>query len=115
MKYVLTKNDIEALKEKQAVVAELIDVIESEFLALLESEELQQLPIQQACILLEPGDKVLEILEEAFSIEYIERSVVKNVEYYRIAKRNDHDFQLIYSLVGIHDEETEQWLMEKAE
>lgn len=115
MKYILTKNDIEVLKKEEAVSEDLIDIIGDEVIAILESEELQQLPMQQACILLEPGDKVLEILEDAFSIEYIERSIVKNVEYYRIAKRNDHDFQLIYSLVGIHDGETEQWLLEKAE
>ena len=115
MKYILTKDDIEDLKKTKAVSANLIDIIGDEVIAILESEELQQLPIQQACIILEPGDKVLEILGDAYSLEYIERSTVKNVEYYRIAKRNDHDFQLIYSLVGIHDEETEQWLTEKAE
>lgn len=115
LKYIFTKDDIEKLRSTKKVNVELSEVLENEVLILLESDGLQKLPIQQSCILLETGDKVLEILENNLLIEYIERSTVKSVEYYRIAKRNEHEFQMIYSLVGIHDDITEQWLLEQSE
>lgn len=112
LKYIYTKDDIEDLRSTKKVNVELSKVIENEVLILLESEELQQLPIHQSCVLLESGDKVIEFLEDTLLIEYIERIVFNSIEYYRIAKRNEHEFQMIYSLVGIHDEPTELWLLE---
>ncbi|WP_419393172.1 hypothetical protein [Cytobacillus praedii] len=120
MKFIQTQNDIELLRVNNDLPLVFINEIEQDFHQLIDEMGIDEepfsfvLPTHLAIILFEPGDKVLEIINE-FLIEYVEWSTVKGVDYYRIAKRNDHDFQLIYTLVGIHDDEIEQWLREKAE
>lgn len=88
----------------------LIEVIEQEFLQVLELADSNWLSIHQASMFLEQSDDVMEIVGEAFFIEYIEKIKESNLEYYRIAKRNDQDMQIIYTLVGAHDEKIEKWL-----
>ncbi len=121
MKMIQTQNDIEFLKANNTLPLVFINIIEQEFLYLIEEEAadcdplLFRLPIQRAVILLEAGDDVLATVGDIFHIEYVEKITEGTIIYYRIAKRHDHDIQLIYSLFGIHDHETEQWLNEQAE
>lgn len=122
MKIIQTLNDVEWLKAENVVPKELIAVIEEDFLTLYEAsgqdDELVifRLPDQEAIVLLEKGDKVLERLELiAMDLEYVERHKIGQIEFYRMAKRIEHEFQLIYTLVGIHSEDAEQFLQEHAE
>jgi DNA-dependent RNA polymerase auxiliary subunit epsilon len=122
MKILQTQSDFEYLKAVNASPIDLIKAIEQDFLDVLEAEGVEEdqllsyrLPFQQAFILLEAGDDVRNVIGESLHIEYIEKVIESNVEYYRIAKRFDHEFQMIYSLVGVHDENTKHWLEEHAE
>lgn len=121
MKLIQTLNDIEWLKANNGVPRPLIKSIEQDFLDLFaaEGDEMDvlkfRLPLQQALILLEAGDDVLGMVNDPFHLEYVEKQEEGRIEFYRIAKRVEHDFQLIYTLVGIHNEETEQLLIEQAE
>ena len=121
MKLIQTLNDIEWLKASNDLARPLIKSIEQDFLDLFEAngDELNvlkfRLPSQQALILLEVGDNVLGIVNDPFHLEYVEKQEEGRIEVYRIAKRVEHDFQLIYTLVGIHDEEIEQWLAARVE
>ncbi len=121
MKLIQALNDIEWLKAKNALPISIIEAIEQDFLTLFEAEGdgenvlTFRLPSQQALILLEAGDNVLGMANDPIHLEYVEKLEQGQIEFYRIAKRIEHDFQLIYTLVGVHDEETEQWLIEQAE
>jgi hypothetical protein len=121
LKVIQTQNDIEFLKANNTLPPELIITIEQEFLYLIEEEEADcnplifRLPIQKAVILLEAGDDVLGTIGGILHLEYIEKLTEGSINYYRIAKRHDQDIQLIYSLMGIHDKEIEQWLREQVE
>lgn len=122
MKIIQTINDLEYLKATNAIPIELAQAIEQDFHNLFEAygtdEDLLKfrLPYQQAQVLLEYGDDVLSFLDGAlYDLEYIERCKNGKINYYRAAKRYDHDFQLVYTQVKIHDASTEQWLSEQAE
>jgi argonaute-like protein implicated in RNA metabolism and viral defense len=115
LKIVQTEKDIEYLKINKVTPISLIEIIEQEFLQLLESENSNCLPLHQACMILEQCDDAIKIVGESFGIEYIERLKESNFEYYRIAKRIDQDMQLIYTLVGVHDEKLEKWLDEQVQ
>jgi hypothetical protein len=121
VKVIQTQNDIEFLKANNTLPLEVINTIEQEFLYLIEEEAadcdplLFRLPIQKAVILLEAGDDVLGTIGDIIQLEYVEKITERTIDYYRIAKRHDHDIQLIYSLLGIHDHKTEQWLNDQAE
>ena len=123
MKIIQTLNDIEQLKAIKAIPTELIHVIEQDFINLYEAESTDEellkfhLPIQRALILVEAeaGDDVLGLLDDPFMIEFVEKDKQDGIEYYRIAKRFENEFQLIFTLAGIHDERTEEWLLEQAE
>ncbi|MBP1932293.1 hypothetical protein J2Z37_002294 [Ammoniphilus resinae] len=116
-----TQNDIEYLKAINTVPMDLIKVIEQDFLDVLEAEGVDKddlsyrLPSQQAFVLLEVDDDVSNSVGDLLHIEYIEKLTENNIDYYRIAKRFDHEFQLLYTLAGIHDEKSEQWLNDHAE
>lgn len=124
MKVIQTIYDIKELKERkpqnESLPPELIEVVEQDFLDIYESGNENvylmdfYLPHRQALILLEQGDDVLRILDDLQTIEYVEKAKAGRLEYYRITKRIEHEFQLIYSLVGIHEETTEKWLEEQA-
>ena len=121
MKVLQTQNDIEILKANNTLPLELINTIEQEFLFLIEEDAadcdplLFRLPIQKAVILLEAGDDVLGTIGDTLHLEYIEKITEGSIDYYRIAKRYDHDIKLIFTLMGMHDQESEQWLNEQAE
>ncbi|MDE8565257.1 hypothetical protein PNH38_15470 [Anoxybacillus rupiensis] len=121
MKVIQCINDIEALKAFGQIPKPLIQVIEHDFLQLYKAEDRETelfqfyLPYQQTLILLEAGDAVIKLLDDSFTLEYVERHQQGLIEFYRIAKRFGHEFQLFYTLIGIHDEDTEQWLFEHAE
>jgi hypothetical protein len=121
MKIIQTLNDIEQLRAIKAVPMELIEMIEQDFINLYEAEGLDAnllmfcLPYQQALFLLEAGDDVLVLLNDLFTLEYVEKDKRGGIEFYRIAKRLEHEFQLIYTLVGIHNKEIENWLQEQAD
>lgn len=121
MKVIRSLNDIEWLKVNNHVPKELVKEIEQDFLNFYEASNTEidvlsyTLESHEAFLLLEAGDDVLEILENPIMLEFVEKSKDGLIEYYRMAKRIEHEFQLIYSLVGIHDEETENFLKEQAE
>lgn len=121
MKVIQCINDIEALKAYGQIPKPLIQAIEHDFLHLYEAEGEETplfsffLPYEQALILLEAGDDVMKLLDDPFTLEYVERHRQGLIEFYRIAKRFGHEFQLFYTLIGIHDEDAEQWLFEHAE
>lgn len=121
MKWIQTLYDIEWLKSTNLVPRSIIESIEQDFTALFEAEGGEvdmwafRLSKQQAIILIETGDDVLGMVNDPFHLEYVERLEEGRIEFYRIAKRIEYEFQLMFTLVGIHDEETEQWLAENAE
>ncbi|MED5053039.1 hypothetical protein P9850_14650 [Anoxybacillus rupiensis] len=121
MKVIQCINDIEALKAFGQIPKPLIQVIEHDFLQLYKAEDRETelfqfyLPYQQTLILLEAGDDVIKLLDDSFTLEYVERHQQGLIEFYRIAKRFGHEFRLFYTLIGIHDEDTEQWLFQHAE
>ncbi|MCL6585002.1 MAG: hypothetical protein K6T72_00530 [Anoxybacillus sp.] len=121
MKVIQCINDIEALKAFGQIPKPLIQVIEHDFLQLYKAEDRETelfqfyLPYQQTLILLEAGDDVIKLLDDSFTLEYVERHQQGLIEFYRIVKRFGHESQLFYTLIGIHDEDTEQWLFEHAE
>ncbi|KGA97231.1 hypothetical protein AJ85_17055 [Alkalihalobacillus alcalophilus ATCC 27647 = CGMCC 1.3604] len=122
MRIIQTINDLEWLKAEKVAPNELVAVIEQDFLTLYEAtgrdDELVafRLPSQEAIILLEKGDNVLAWLDpDSMDLEYVEKHKHGGIEFYRIARRIEHEFQLIYTLVGIHSEDTEQFFQEHAE
>jgi hypothetical protein len=121
LKVIQTINDIEYLKSLNNVPLELFKAIEQDLVSLIEEEAVEsdplavRLPFHKASILLENGDEVSNILGDTFHLEYVEKLIEGNISYYRIAKRHDHEFQLIYTLIGCHDEEVEKWLEEQVE
>lgn len=121
MKRIQTVSDIEFLKETKAVQIEFINEIEQDFLNICEAEHEvvcfldYRLSLWQALFVFEKGDDVLGKLNDPMSVEYVEKVVVEQLVYYRCAIRNEHDFQIYYSLIGIHDEEIENWLHENSE
>lgn len=121
MQVIQTLNDIKYLKSINNVPLELVKVIEEDLLIIMEEEAVVsnpltfRLPFNKASILLESEDNILEILGDTFHLEYFEKLTEGSINYYRIAKRHDHEFQLIYTLIGCHDEEIEKWLEEKTE
>lgn len=121
MKVIRSLNDIEWLKVNNHVPKELVKEIEQDFLNFYEASNTEidvlsyTLESHEAFLLLEAGDDVLEILENPIMLEFVEKSKDGLIEYYRMAKRIEHEFQLIYSLVGIHDEKAENFLKEQAE
>ena len=121
MKVIQTLNDLEWLKASNNVPRELVQAIEQDFLLLFEAESecddvlTFRLPNQEALILLELGDDVIGMFEQSFmDLEYVERHKQDNVSFFRLAKRSDHQFQLMYSQEGTLHEETENWLKEHA-
>lgn len=116
-----TLNDIELLKATSAVPIELINEVEKDFLNIYEAESDEvyllnyRLPPWQALFVFEKGDDVLGKLNDPMALEYAEKVDVGELTYYRCALRNDHDFQIYYSLLCIHDKHTEDWLQEQAE
>ncbi|RYG71219.1 hypothetical protein EU245_14800 [Lentibacillus lipolyticus] len=122
MKVIQTLNDLEWLKATQAEPEGLVQAIEQDFLLLFEAESecddvlTFRLPNQEALILLESGDDVRGMFEQSFmDLEYVERHKEGEISFFRLAKRTEHQFQLLYSEEGTHDEETENWLAEHAE
>jgi hypothetical protein len=121
MKIIQTQNDIEFLRANNEFPLAFINGIEQDFHQLMAEIGLDEkpfsfvLPNRLAIILYEPGDDVFGVLGNLVQLEYIEKVVEEPIEYYRMALRHDHEFQLMYSLVGIHKPEIEQWLGEYAE
>ncbi|GGJ76720.1 hypothetical protein GGR02_002886 [Anoxybacillus voinovskiensis] len=121
MKVIQCVNDIEALKAYRRAPQPLIQAIEQDFIDLYEASGKETsllaffLPYDQALILLEKEDDVMAQVDDPFTLEYVERHHHGDMAFYRIAKRWGHEFQLFYTLVGIHDESTEQWLLEQAD
>lgn len=121
MKLIQTLNDIDCLKASQSAPQALIQAIEQDFHLLFEADSAWNdvrtfRPAEQdAIILLNAGDDVKCMFDDSFmDLEFVEREKNAHMTYYRIAKRNDYQFQLLYSVVGTHDQETEQWLQEQA-
>lgn len=121
MKRIQTLSDLENLRGANATPMELIKAIEHDFLAIYESEGNEvyllefYLPPWQALFLLEPGDDVLGKLDNSLALEYVEKLELEEMAYYRCALRNEHDLQLYYSQVGIHEKSIENWLKKQAE
>jgi hypothetical protein len=121
LKIIQTQNDIEFLRANNDFPMAFINTIAQEFHQLMaeigpDEEPLSfVLPIRLAIILFESGDDVLGIVGNGLQLEYIEKIVEEPIEFYRIAKRHDHELQLMYSFVGIHKPEIEKWLGENAE
>ncbi|RUL54153.1 hypothetical protein [Lysinibacillus antri] len=121
MKVIQTLNDVESLKAQSITPKELIQVIEQDFLTLYEaggSEDDRlsfRLPYQESIILIEKGDNLLELVDNPIELEYVEKHKQGQVEFYRLAKRFEHEFQLVYTLLNIHDDETEQFLRDHSE
>jgi hypothetical protein len=120
MKTIQCLNDIEALKAVDELPKLMIQTIEEDFLCLYEAEGAEtdllqfRLPFSKALILLEVGDDVMKEVNDPFHLEYVEKVTEGEKAYYRLAKRFDHDFQLIYTLAGIHDDIAEEWLAQQA-
>lgn len=120
MKMIKSLNDVNMLKASIGGPVELIKKIEQDFFTLYESSNSNleigafNLSQNEAIILLESNDNVLDMIKDNYQLEYVEKYKVGQLQFYRIAKRITQglEFQLIYSLVGIHDEETEQILNE---
>lgn len=122
MKVIQTLNDIEWLKTTNAAPKAIIQAIQEDFQMLFEAESdcehvlRFRLPYDEALILLEKSDDVLGMFDPSFiDLEYVERHKQGNVSYFRIAKRSEHQFQLMYSKVGTHTVSTEEWLQEHAD
>lgn len=114
-------SDIANLRASNAVPMHLIKIIQADLLHLFNTDKpndylfKMRLPRQHALVLLEAGDDVKKELGHVLYIEYVEKLEHEGMEYYRMAKRLDHEFQLLYTLTGIHDQEIEAWLAEQAE
>jgi hypothetical protein len=122
MKMIQTLSDIEYLKATTTLPMELIKEIEKDFLSIFEAENNEvyllefRLPPWQTLFVFEKGDHVvLEKLNDPITLEYVEKVEVNQLAYYRCAIRNDHEFQIYYSQINIHDKEIEDWLQEQAE
>lgn len=121
MKIIQTLNDIEWLKATNAAPKEMIQTIQKDFLMLFEAESdcedvlRFRLTYDEALILLEKNDDVLGMFDPSIiDLEYVERHKQGNVSFFRLAKRSEHQFQLMYSKVGSHALSTEEWLQEHA-
>src|SRR5699024_6793930 len=118
MKMIQTLYDLEGLKRTQVIPIEMLKQIEQDFLHVYDSVNDNvylmdfRLPFHQALLLLEQGDEVQGMLGDPLEIEYIEKESMEGQDYYRKGKREDHDIQINYSLVGIHDKDSEQFLKE---
>lgn len=119
LKVIRTQYDIEQLKVNRAIPLAFTNAIEQDFYYLTLEIDSQDdpstfvLPTRLAILLLETGDDVPRIIGSTLQLEYIEKIVEETTEYYRIAIRHDHEFQLVYTLVGIHSVEIEKWLRNK--
>ncbi|MCE4049919.1 hypothetical protein [Bacillus sp. Au-Bac7] len=111
----------EFVKIKEILPKDFMEEIEAHLLHLLEQEGIEEeqsirLSSRKAIILIEENDELLKIVGELIDIEYIEKSTAAdNTTYYRIAKRYDHEYQLLYTLAGVHDDQTEEWLKKYSE
>ena len=121
MKIIQCLADIEAMKALGEVPIALLKEIEQDFLKIYQMENSEQevlqfrLPMRQTLFVLEVGDDVLAKLDQPIELEYVERLEAGRIAYYRCAIRNDHEFQLYYSVVGTHDQEVEEWLLEQSQ
>lgn len=121
MKVIQTINDIESLKATNEIPMELIKEIQQDFINTYKAENDEDCLLEyrlspwQALIILEKGDDVLAKLNDTMALEYVEKVIVNQLEYYRCAIRNEYDLQIYYSQVNTHDEVTEGWLEEHAE
>ncbi|MFV2046289.1 hypothetical protein ACEWK1_02830 [Metabacillus sp. YM-086] len=121
MKIIQCLADIEAIKVFGEVPVALMKEIEQDFLGIYEMENIEEelfhfrLSMRQALFVLEKGDDVLGKLDQPFQLEYMERLVAEDLTFYRCAIRNDYELQLYYSVVGTHDQEVEDWLLEQSQ
>ncbi|GAE26247.1 hypothetical protein JCM9140_2286 [Halalkalibacter wakoensis JCM 9140] len=118
MEIIQSLADIESLRVREKIPLELITEIEKDFLSIYEAEGNEtylmdfRLSTWRSLHILEKGDRVAAKIGHSLELEYVELCKLKGLEYYRCAVRNDQEFQLFYSIVGTHDPETEEWLLE---
>lgn len=122
MKIIQCLADIEAMKALGEVPIALLKEIEQHFLEIYQMENSEQevlqfrLHMREALFVVEKKeDDVLAKLGQSLELEYVERVELAEIAYYRCAIRNDHEFQMYYTLVGTHDQEVEEWLLEQSQ
>jgi hypothetical protein len=121
MKKIQSFSDIVFLTVTHTVSMALIRGIVQDFIGIYEAENdavdlvEYRLPPGQTLFVFEKGDDVLDTLHDPMALEYVEKVKIEQLEYYRCVIRMEHDFQIYYSPINSHDEETEHWLQEKAE
>lgn len=121
MKIIQCLADIEALRAIGKISIKLIKEVEKDLLDIFEAESNDEyllefrLPQWQALFVLEKGDDVLAKLDQPLELEYVERVEAAEVAYYRCAIRHEHEFQMFYSVIGTHDQEVEDWLLEQSQ
>ncbi len=95
---------------------DLIEVIEKDFLLMVQAEESNvditnwKLPYYKSLVVLEENDSLNQVIGNPIFMEYVEENKCKSFKYYKIVRRHDHDFQVLYARVGTFDKKTEMWL-----
>jgi hypothetical protein len=132
MRIVKTKEDIELLRNTYALSDEYLDWIDNYFVQLYEAfsrdETMDQFRLDLPggfIAVLEAGDNlrdlsILGLNHEndgifGFRLEYVEEYSLNRIEFYRIGILFDNESMLtIFSEVGIHDDEVEDYLAAEA-
>ncbi|WP_281869504.1 hypothetical protein [Brevibacillus parabrevis] len=122
MRIIMTNADITILRQSNALPLDYMNYLEEEFLGLYHAlgcdEALDDWSLAKDgyMVVVEAGDSNLQPVGLRYGLrqtmpEFVELVEAGNQLIYRIGVLYDHDFMMLfYSLVGIHDAETEAWL-----
>ncbi|MFS0556377.1 hypothetical protein [Brevibacillus sp. 179-C9.3 HS] len=125
MRIIMTTADVTMLRQTNALPLEYMNYLEEEFLGLYhalgcgETLDGWSLARDGYMVVIEAGDNNLQPVGLRYGLrqtmpEFVELVEAGNQLIYRIGVLYDNDFMMLfYSMVGIHDVETETWLQEQ--
>lgn len=125
MRIITTLKDLEVLKKHQILPKQYISFLQKEFYLLYEElnddESIDDfsLRLHGPMVVVEKGDNNFRYIGLDGPLlhshpEYVDRYDLKGIQLYRIGICHDNDYMiLLYSEVGIHDTETENWLQDE--
>lgn len=111
MKKIRTMFDMCELRISSKTPRPYIKVIEEEFLVWYKTEGRAEtlasfVLSEQSCIkLLETKKDVEFLMNQLFNIEYVDKGIKEEVQYYRIGIMNDHQMIVVFSLEEVLDKE----------
>ncbi|KAA0808420.1 hypothetical protein EI976_12595 [Bacillus licheniformis] len=106
MEQILKIQDLQLLQRK--VSNELLGYLEQEFKDLYEyyslGERIEDFILQQcqSMVLVQKDEELVDLLNEPFAIEFVDRIIHEGFPFYRIGYRNTGEIQLYYGMESNH-------------